>query len=112
MNTLTSFSSTPVVQAVGWTLLHFLWQGCLIAGILAVVLLLLRKRSADARYQSAAKGPSPSSSPPQKSHSGLHSAGGMCKAAFRVSYGRRGAGRYSSSRRLRLFRRTGRGGDR
>ena len=50
MNALTSFASTPIVQSVGWTLLHFLWQGCLIAGILAVVLLLLRKRSAEARY--------------------------------------------------------------
>ena len=50
MNALTSFASTPVVQSVGWTLLHFLWQGCLIAGALAVVSLLLRKRSADARY--------------------------------------------------------------
>ena len=50
MNALTSFASTPVVQSVGWTLLHFLWQGCLITGILAVVLLLLRKRSAEARY--------------------------------------------------------------
>ena len=45
MNALTSFASTPVFEAIGWTLLHFLWQGCLIAGVLAVGLRLLKQRS-------------------------------------------------------------------
>ena len=27
--------SAPVVEALGWALLHLLWQGALVAGILA-----------------------------------------------------------------------------
>src|SRR3981081_1913187 len=38
------------VTAVGWTLLHFLWQGALIAGVLAAAMFLLRKASAQTRY--------------------------------------------------------------
>jgi beta-lactamase regulating signal transducer with metallopeptidase domain len=36
--------------ALGWTLVHFLWQGTLIAVVLACVLALLHKRSAQLRY--------------------------------------------------------------
>jgi beta-lactamase regulating signal transducer with metallopeptidase domain len=38
------------IQALGWTLLHFLWQGALVAGGLAVLDAVLRLRSANARY--------------------------------------------------------------
>ncbi|MGK5026564.1 M56 family metallopeptidase [Janthinobacterium sp. RB2R34] len=38
------------VQALGWTLLHFLWQGLLIAGATALVLAVLRNARPEARY--------------------------------------------------------------
>lgn len=38
------------VQALGWTLLHFLWQGLLIAGATALVLAALRNARPEARY--------------------------------------------------------------
>ena len=41
---------TPVVQAAGWTLVHFVWQGALIAISSAIVLELLAFRSARTRY--------------------------------------------------------------
>ena len=40
----------PLLTALGWTLVHFIWQGALIALALAIVLAALRGRSADARY--------------------------------------------------------------
>ena len=40
----------PLVQAIGWALLHLLWQGTLVAAILAATLALLRRRSPNARY--------------------------------------------------------------
>ena len=38
------------VEAIGWPLVHFIWQGSAVALILAVVLELLRRRSAGLRY--------------------------------------------------------------
>ncbi|HEX2832277.1 MAG TPA: M56 family metallopeptidase [Thermoanaerobaculia bacterium] len=40
----------PVAQALGWALLHLLWQATIVAGILAAVLALVPRRSANARY--------------------------------------------------------------
>jgi beta-lactamase regulating signal transducer with metallopeptidase domain len=40
----------PLAQATGWALLHLLWQGTLVAALLAVTLRLLSTRSANARY--------------------------------------------------------------
>lgn len=40
----------PVAVALGWSLLHSLWQLALVAGLLASVNVLLRRRSAQARY--------------------------------------------------------------
>lgn len=40
----------PVVQALGWSLVHFLWQGILVAFGLACVLALMRRASANSRY--------------------------------------------------------------
>lgn len=37
-------------QAIGWALLHLLWQATIVAGILAAVLALLPRESANARY--------------------------------------------------------------
>lgn len=39
-----------LASRVGWTLLHSLWEGTLIAAILAIALVLLRGRSSQARY--------------------------------------------------------------
>ena len=43
----------PVVEALGWALLHLVWQGALVAGILAATLALLSRRSSNARYAAA-----------------------------------------------------------
>src|SRR3954464_12029113 len=40
----------PEAQAVGWALLHFIWQGALIGAISALVLRLLRRTAPDVRY--------------------------------------------------------------
>ncbi|HEV2736371.1 MAG TPA: hypothetical protein VGV85_16115, partial [Longimicrobiaceae bacterium] len=40
----------PVVRALGWALLHFVWQGALLAGLAALAMHLLRGRSPQARY--------------------------------------------------------------
>ncbi|MEO6260841.1 MAG: M56 family metallopeptidase, partial [Thermoanaerobaculia bacterium] len=40
----------PLTQAIGWALVHLLWQGALVAGILAASLGLMRRQSANARY--------------------------------------------------------------
>jgi bla regulator protein blaR1 len=42
-----------VVQALGWTLLHSLWQGALVAVLLASANVFLRRRSAEVRYAAA-----------------------------------------------------------
>lgn len=39
-----------LVNAIGWALVHFVWQGALIAAITALLLLLLRNASAQWRY--------------------------------------------------------------
>ncbi len=46
----------PLVQALGWALVHFVWQGALISLLLACALLLMRKSSASARYAAATSG--------------------------------------------------------
>jgi beta-lactamase regulating signal transducer with metallopeptidase domain len=50
MNIFEFFDSWPVAEALGWTLVHFLWQGALLAGLTWMVLHAMRHRSADARY--------------------------------------------------------------
>ena len=50
MNAAMAFLSQPAAARVGWTLLHFLWQGAAVAALLAVALLILRNRSPGARY--------------------------------------------------------------
>ena len=40
----------PVIQALGWALLHFLWQGALVGAVAAIALRLLRRSAADVRY--------------------------------------------------------------
>jgi beta-lactamase regulating signal transducer with metallopeptidase domain/uncharacterized protein involved in exopolysaccharide biosynthesis len=43
-------SGHPLVQRIGWVLLHFLWQGALIAGLWAILRSLLRGCDARIRY--------------------------------------------------------------
>jgi beta-lactamase regulating signal transducer with metallopeptidase domain len=40
----------PTAQAIGWALLHLVWQATIVAGILAAVLALMSRQSANARY--------------------------------------------------------------
>ena len=42
--------SGPFAQAIGWALLHLLWQGAVVAGLLALLLPRLAGRSANLRY--------------------------------------------------------------
>src|SRR5215207_1792400 len=44
----------PVAQAIGWALIHFIWQGALIGALAAVALFTLRRSAADVRYVVAA----------------------------------------------------------
>jgi beta-lactamase regulating signal transducer with metallopeptidase domain len=46
----------PAAQAVGWALLHFVWQGTVIAIVTALALLALRRNAADVRYVVSAIG--------------------------------------------------------
>ena len=46
----------PMVQALGWALLHFVWQGALLALIIAGALSLMRSFSARSRYVAATLG--------------------------------------------------------
>ena len=50
MNLFEHFDSLPAAQAVGWTLLHFVWQGAVLAAVLWTVLHLMREGSANVRY--------------------------------------------------------------
>jgi len=49
MNTMQLLTG-PLAQAIGWALLHLLWQATLVAAILAAVLKLMSRQSAGARY--------------------------------------------------------------
>jgi len=42
--------SQEIVQRLGWTLLHFVWQAAVVALLLAILLRVLRKTSANLRY--------------------------------------------------------------
>lgn len=50
MNPIPPFWNDPVVHRLGWTLLHFVWQGALLAVAYAAVRATSRNRSANARY--------------------------------------------------------------
>src|SRR5215471_20110277 len=51
MNTLETWRS--IVEVLGWTLIHFTWQGTLVALSLAGVLRMLRGSSTTTRYAAA-----------------------------------------------------------
>lgn len=54
MTAIDTLLREPVVQAVGWALLHFIWQGALVGAGAALALRLLRHGAADVRYVVAA----------------------------------------------------------
>ena len=45
-----AFFSSQLIEAVGWALLHSLWQGVILAVVLGLLLLFLRKFSSQTRY--------------------------------------------------------------
>jgi beta-lactamase regulating signal transducer with metallopeptidase domain len=53
VNRLDGFPSLPWIDAIGWALLHSLWEGAVVALVLALVLALLRRARAQARYLAA-----------------------------------------------------------
>jgi len=46
----------PAAQAIGWALLHFIWQGALVGVLTAIALAALRKGASDVKYVVAAIG--------------------------------------------------------
>lgn len=50
MTSLILFSEHPLVRTFGWSLLHFIWEGAIVAISLAVLLKLLSGRSPQLRY--------------------------------------------------------------
>jgi beta-lactamase regulating signal transducer with metallopeptidase domain len=50
MKMIGSILSSPLAQSIGWALLHLVWQGAIVAAILAASLALMSKRTANARY--------------------------------------------------------------
>ncbi|MCC9167330.1 M56 family metallopeptidase [Pontibacter harenae] len=53
MNLAADFISQELVRALGWALLHSLWQGALVSLVLAVLLIMLNHHTANLRYKIA-----------------------------------------------------------
>ena len=53
MNAIETLLDKPIFQALGWTLIHFIWQGALIAILYVSVSVLLRRFTANVRYAAA-----------------------------------------------------------
>jgi len=53
MNLFQGNLSPSIIEALGWTLVHFLWQGALVALMLWCVLALTARRAAQVRYAAA-----------------------------------------------------------
>ena len=51
MKSLEGLIANPAAAAIGWTLLHSLWEGAIVTAVLGAMLLILRK--ARARYSAA-----------------------------------------------------------
>ena len=50
MNSLIKLSSSEVSYAIGWTIIHSLWQSCLIALAVGISYAFTQKSSANTRY--------------------------------------------------------------
>ena len=53
MTSFIALYEQPLIHAVGWSLLHFLWQGAIVALLLASALRMLSNRSSQLRYMAA-----------------------------------------------------------
>src|SRR6185369_16115195 len=53
MNSLEMLLTKPLFQSLGWALVHFIWQGALVALLYAGLATLLRRRAANLRYSVA-----------------------------------------------------------
>ena len=53
MNLMPELFDQPFAQRVGWTLVHSIWQGAIMAALFALLRPALRRRSAQARYVAA-----------------------------------------------------------
>jgi len=53
MTSLETLLDTPIFQALGWALVHFIWQGAIVAILYAGLAALLRRRAANVRYSAA-----------------------------------------------------------
>src|SRR5215475_8030014 len=53
---MNSIETMPAVEALGWTLVHFLWQGALVALMLALARVALKRRTANLRYLASCAG--------------------------------------------------------
>ena len=53
MSYIASWVHTPIAQALGWTLVHFVWEGAVLAAMLLGMLWLLRGEPARRRYSVA-----------------------------------------------------------
>ncbi|HXG54093.1 MAG TPA: M56 family metallopeptidase, partial [Vicinamibacterales bacterium] len=54
MRAIETLVQEPVALAIGWALIHFVWQGALIGVLAAAALVALRRSAADVRYVVAA----------------------------------------------------------
>ncbi len=50
MSVLEDILSQEIIQKLGWTLIHFVWQAVVVALLLAILLKLLQKSTANVRY--------------------------------------------------------------
>ncbi|WP_020533621.1 M56 family metallopeptidase [Flexithrix dorotheae] len=50
MKILENFVSEEIINALGWTLLHSLWQGAIVALLLGLIMIFLNKQSSTVRY--------------------------------------------------------------
>ena len=50
MNAIETLLAKPIFQALGWALVHFIWQGAVVAALYAMTSLFLRRRAANVRY--------------------------------------------------------------
>src|ERR1051325_3103928 len=53
MNSIEMLLAKPIFQALGWALVHFIWQGALVAALYGVLSISLRRRAATVRYCAA-----------------------------------------------------------
>lgn len=56
MSAIEQLLREPAAHAIGWALLHFIWQGTLVGALTALILTCLRKDAADIRYVVSAIG--------------------------------------------------------